>query len=369
MDVMRELIKNHEAAVARTKQIFSPLGDNFQRQIGRRSSPDFPDPDLDVDYAEKDPYSHSADDPPESSHSDKYYTGTYDYGFPGSAGSATTSTTTTPTCTGAVVDVDTTLLTQCYSLAVDTTISSDDFYRIDFTADPDGVDLWFFSAEEDDFIRAAWAVLLENIDLIDWAACFVLGPDSSQKEELLESISGDRRTLICALPGVYSGMGGFPASLALLGELVSGLLALASTVAISASLAIVLTTVAEVIAAAALYISVRYHGMLVIYAGSMWSEMLSEYNSGDLERRQCAIMELATVLLHELTHTCGLSLGDPSKTTTDNVCWESYTIENNFRWALFHRYASTTAWAGVPTCGDAGHHTDDVFGSGDIRGF
>lgn len=69
------------------------------------------------------------------------------------------------------------------------------------------------------------------------------------------------------------------------------------------------------------------------------------------EDRMCAAVDLAATLLHETIHTLGVNMLDEP-----GDCDLTYLIENNFRWAMFQRYAHATEGAccgtrtGVSTC-------------------
>ena len=70
---------------------------------------------------------------------------------------------------------------------------------------------------------------------------------------------------------------------------------------------------------------------------------------GDSDKRLLVVMDLAGTMLHEAAHSYCVAAadGDP-----DELCYNSYMIENTFRWAALKRYAAlathpcVVAWLG-----------------------
>lgn len=150
-------------------------------------------------------------------------------------------------------------------------------------------------------IRAAWALLLANLDLVRWTACHVYGSDAS--DCLANSING-MPIEVDSLLDVFSDGG---------------------------------------LADVDIYLSDRDWAVagtswalrkIVIYAGDYyWDVAVSRWCCGDNTTRACVAVDVATVLFHELTHYCILSwdIGDGS-------CYDAYVMESVFRWAIFDRY-------------------------------
>ena len=59
------------------------------------------------------------------------------------------------------------------------------------------------------------------------------------------------------------------------------------------------------------------------------------WRSGDANDRLCVAVDLASTLVHEATHCCGLYGFDLGR----KPCPDSYTIGNNMKMALLLRYA------------------------------
>lgn len=89
--------------------------------------------------------------------------------------------------------------------------------------------------------------------------------------------------------------------------------------------------------------------------GQRWAPLLQLWESGDESRRACATIEIATFLLHEMTHLAGISLID----LDDSACAQSYMIGNAFQWMAFQRFPNGTD---NDCCDDLGD--DKIYGCG-----
>jgi len=89
-----------------------------------------------------------------------------------------------------------------------------------------------------------------------------------------------------------------------------------------------------------------------------FENMLAMWERGDHQTRQCAAMDLAVILLHEVMHLSGYTYID-----LFGGCYVNYVAHNLFRWGLFHRYPKAT----LPTCCDQAD-ADSLVGCGALIG-
>ena len=78
--------------------------------------------------------------------------------------------------------------------------------------------------------------------------------------------------------------------------------------------------------------------------GSHFQDTVEEYCKGGSFGPMCLSVYIASVLLHEMTHTCGVSYLDGG----DSECRESYLIDQTFLWAMLMRYPQSLI---SPCCG------------------
>lgn len=175
----------------------------------------------------------------------------------------------------------------------------------DYSAGGDGNGLFKLSGDEGidifstnvDLISYAWALMLENTDLVKWAVCWVTGRPS-KGDCLVRRIEGKgkRVTIHFTDAAGDDDTDGESAGADIWGR------------------------------------------RIVIYRGSIfWTSFHDAYwFSTSKEEWLCAAISVASVLLHELTHICLRSLddGDPERTE----CFDAYGIQHTFHYALTRRY-------------------------------
>ena len=170
-----------------------------------------------------------------------------------------------------------------------------------------------------DLVQYAWAVLLDNLDLVDWIACLFYGEtshDSSVFENLGEIFGVAGSVAECLTEKIQgkapdvtirfthdSGSGDFWAS-------------------------------PNPVTGGTIHIPIT---------GKVWqTNYVEKYKNaapGSADQF-CIVADLAATLLHELVHSC-LTAGSadaPGGDDDPNLRSTSYLIENNFRWALGQRY-------------------------------
>lgn len=142
-------------------------------------------------------------------------------------------------------------------------------------------------------LALAWQVLADNIDIVEWLACVVVG--GSDYIDCLTGRIEDPSTVHIEV----TGKGGFKSKGRPIGR-----------------------------------------QQKIIIGQSSLEGKYGPYLSptSDSDEHFCAIVDLAATLLHELVHTClhpergGEHADDP------NDCRVSYLIETSFRWAMAHRF-------------------------------
>lgn len=193
-------------------------------------------------------------------------------------------------------------------------VSIDDLEAMDIYAHEDTVELVNTDSDEKVLLLTAWELLHQNKDLVEWAACMVLGSDASDVDRLVSKIERTSRTVRIRITGdctdFWGDSFGFHAW--------SG--ASGGTIEIC-----------------------MYTNHWVNHYLPLWTESIKAVD------KWCSALDLAVTLLHELTHTIGLSGGDVAGT-----CEESYLIENMFRFALFRRHPTITNSACCSGYWDAG---------------
>ncbi len=180
-----------------------------------------------------------------------------------------------------------------------------------------------FSTSEQDLLRHAWALLVANTELVDWAVCWVTG-NSGAGDCLLNRINGVDANV--NLKHVSSDSHHFyvgPLDMA---------------------------------------VPPLYGGTIRIYENWPWDRYIDIWNSGDTCNQLCSALDLACTLLHKLTHVCWRAWNDES-----SDCDSSYLVENVFRWAMYRRYpdALQSECCSYPDLGgdwvfgdDAGHYPE-----------
>ncbi|MCK6524518.1 hypothetical protein L6R49_24190 [Myxococcota bacterium] len=149
------------------------------------------------------------------------------------------------------------------------------------------------TGEEEDFLIAAWALLIANVDVIDWLSCLMM---SRRRQQCLSRVVSTRWTR---------------------------------------NVKIRLLSEAHKFCEAGLKFGERRNNIYICRnsTSNTWESYLSLWQGGPgSQSRECGVIDLAATLLHELTHACGQDEPGP------NSCGVSYRIENSFRWAMAFRY-------------------------------
>lgn len=174
-------------------------------------------------------------------------------------------------------------------------------------------------AELRGLVRAAWSLLQDNLDLVEWTRCWVFGRSSSGRprlkclERALDGSNGDVEITL------RDGVSPFNEYAAADGWCKRGI--------------------------------IIYHEQI------FWRRRLSNWCCGpDDETRLCMLISVASSMLHELVHYCcrARDVGEGQE------CHTSYLTQSVIEWALFHRYDVF----GGGTCCDTVAQDDTVFAYG-----
>lgn len=186
-----------------------------------------------------------------------------------------------------------------------------------------------------DLVTSAWAVLLDNLDIVEWVACLVYGEDSA--------VSGPL--------GAIANLFGVPVSLAdclvekIVGQPARVELRLndADSNAFQGKTGGGLSGGYIRVPAAG---NLQQHYLRYLDPSFAWSSRE--------DQQFCIVADLAATLLHELVHTCpaGGVLDEPGVENgkaedEPGSCSAAYLIENAFRWAMGQRFpclADTACW-------------------------
>ncbi|RME27285.1 MAG: hypothetical protein D6798_04900 [Deltaproteobacteria bacterium] len=199
----------------------------------------------------------------------------------------------------------------CAELApVDAPASLDDFVsassadaagRVDI--DPD------FSAVETDLLLKAWAILVQNTDLVKWAVCWITGNPGAGDCMVDRILGKGYKVSIQAKEGAGAFHTGW------------------------------------------------FRKIQIFVEGEHWADYVDIWScgAGASAEENCSAVDLSATLLHEITHVCNRAWWDDEGA---GKCYTSYLIENAYRWAVFHRYRDL---AGSGCCADS--KKDRVFGS------
>ena len=169
-------------------------------------------------------------------------------------------------------------------------------------------------------LAQAWALLQENLDIIDWLTCIHYG------EPYLASPF--QQPLVAAAQLVLQ----IPVDDCLRRKI--------SGDAMSRVNIVFKDDVGPAFRASPSYFGIpaRAGGRIEIpRSGSVWGRYLDAYRTSSAEEKFCIILDFAATLLHELVHVCTpfnlRDLGDAA-----DRCAPTYLIENGFRWAMAQRY-------------------------------
>lgn len=257
--------------------------------------------------------------------------------------------------------------------------SADHVLGLDRTVSTRKFTLWMEQEEPDvrELFELAFAVLLENQDLMDWAGCIVRGYGGMTCEwgvidehkgvyiELLDysDIHADFNAWPAWQVGAWTPADWhFPSTAAGYAGLVGP--QLAGLVTGNPFVSLTLTSA-----------GVGYRGIVLI---DRWratgaknprymENLIDLWRSSAKETRAAAVVDLANVLFHELTHVCNTWDDDNAR------CGRADVVENVFLWGLLHRYSfmgSSPCYVGAsgasPFTGTAGSTSSPnsrVFGS------
>lgn len=158
-------------------------------------------------------------------------------------------------------------------------------------------------------IASAWTLLQHNLDLVRWASCWVDGattPSETTGECLETAIAGPSARDVLT--------GSSPVDILIyLSDADGGNIRTAGTV---------------------------FPVGMYIYGGHpYWDAATTNWVCGDNATRCCVALEVAALLLHELTHWCF----SPFVDLGDDLCATSYVRQQVFRWALLRRYADVAS--------------------------
>jgi hypothetical protein len=160
-----------------------------------------------------------------------------------------------------------------------------------------------------DLLEQVWGFLKDNRDLVKWAVCAAFG-DDSVTECVVDWIKNAKAGSIHFVPAVDCLLDGTVFKLATSPPQLFGLVPPKITVCVASG-------------------------------GSI--DLASElFCSADPAAQECAIVAIASSLVHELTHVCHQSGGDVS-----GNCEGSYMAGSNFAWAAMLRF---TGAASSPCC-------------------
>lgn len=192
------------------------------------------------------------------------------------------------------------------------------------------------SNREVELLHTAWGILVDNLDLVDWAYCLVFGPDANVGSAIRNHIVPPDWTTRVRVDFNDNAWDFF------------------STPG-------------------------RAGGVIRIgRANSRWVDYVDKWRSGVAAHRRCAALDLSATLLHELIHTVWRGLDDWMGVLDDaddsdaarvlldlieratgselpdlefpvdpaETCYRPYLLENIYRWALFRRHP----WASDSWC-------------------
>ncbi len=188
------------------------------------------------------------------------------------------------------------------------------------------------TAEEERLVRMAWALLVANLDLVQFADCWAQG-----------GISGG-----CVAGRVAANLM-YPAPVHVdVYDAAEG----AFLVAPSSECRSPFYGIAPPVGG--------FGGLIQVCRGTPWTDSyLGAWRKDDRYERLCAALDLAATLLHETTHLCGLAIPDAGER-----CRVSYLTENTFRWAIYKRYgdAQRTSCCGKFYDGDPDERLNPAMG-------
>jgi len=184
---------------------------------------------------------------------------------------------------------------------------------------------------DEDLLRTAWAILKVNTDLIVWVVCWVINTTRQAiRDWLIEQLVQVVTGIPIQLPDSYD------TTACILSKLFE----------ISSTRYLELRIYRESDGdyddwcegwAASAWPIKEPNVIYICASGSSWRKWIGAWACGiDPNKDQfCAAVDLASTLLHELTHLCGRSPND----SADN-CEFTYLIASTFKWAMMQRYSA-----------------------------
>lgn len=147
-----------------------------------------------------------------------------------------------------------------------------------------------FKSCELDLIAQAWGLLVENLAQVDWAVCMATG-NPSAGDCIRNFILGENADIKLSLDtGLCFEDGGASAQ------------------------------------------AWAWSNRIILCPFRNFGANSDLYCYGDAGARACAILDMAALLLHEITHQCFRASSDIS-----GDCEESYLIQNNFKYLMFQK--------------------------------
>ncbi|MEQ1504808.1 MAG: hypothetical protein ABMB14_21415 [Myxococcota bacterium] len=210
-----------------------------------------------------------------------------------------------------------------------------------YELDVQDIDTSTFDTDWLRMVKYAWAVLYENVDLVEWVACRIYGEQAVAGPATTDYVLGALLVPDPLWVALGSAWFGRRTSLAqCLSEKIRGMepdITIRFLSHISSNGAASLAFGRDGFLTTGRAIRIGWCG----YAWSMLYDAKFKAAAAQPAERFCIVVDLAASLLHELVHTCngtneGLDLGsdgdDPRECTT------TYLTENAFRWAMSRRY-------------------------------
>lgn len=152
-----------------------------------------------------------------------------------------------------------------------------------------------------DILRAAWAVLRQNTDLVSWATCWTFGPYNGN----------------CVLSTIRRGWDGEDVQIRVDPDPPSRFEGAAAA-----------TDDFEF-----LWIDRRW--IWIFPSDDYWQTAIALWCCEQNPEMACVAIDVACILYHELLHFCNLVGEDP---TPDTTCYQAYAADAAFRWAMYRRY-------------------------------
>lgn len=186
--------------------------------------------------------------------------------------------------------------------------SMDDYLAVDFAYTARYVEIEGATAEEEKLLLTAWALMMRNIDLLEWVLCWMYGIYGGEcyirRIFGVDAFGFTSLVFIRVEPDAHT-----PGSL--------GAACTGSDFVSTAGFA---------------------GGLIRVCGTAIWDQYLRMFASSEVRDRMCSALDLAASLFHEITHLCSRAIfDDPCE------CERSYMVENMLRWCLMQRYPDASA--------------------------